>query len=144
MRRNLFLILIMGVLAACSSNKTACTGNCQPGNSINLQKGLDQSRAADQALEASTLKNADANRKNILLAVKELENLRKEMQEMMDKLNVSEADREALKNNVSLEQKDSISYLKNIQYLEKMESVKNRIADIEQLLRGNCDKCGKQ
>jgi hypothetical protein len=39
---------------------------------------------------------------------------------------------------VSDQQKDTMDYLKDIQYKEKMEEVKNRIADIEKFMRENC------
>jgi hypothetical protein len=138
MRRYLFLLIVLAVLAGCSANRYTDETGKQPCNDIDLQKAVDQARAADKAFLDKAMADMNTYRENVFLAIGDLEKLRKEMENLNDRFLITDKQREAMKNMVSDEQKDSMVYLKDIEYKEKMEEVKNRIADIEKFMRENC------
>jgi predicted nucleic acid-binding Zn-ribbon protein len=138
MRKYLFLLLILGVLAACSSNRVVDTEQKKPCNEINLEKAIEQTRAQDKANMYKLQGDLDNYRENIFMAVKELESLRKELEELLNTQSFLNPDRESQKNYVTEDGKDVMEELNSIKYRDKLEQVKNHIADIEKFMRENC------
>lgn len=138
MRRYLFLLLILVVLAACSSNKTAETDKQNPCNEIDLEKHLAQLRAEDKQAMDNLQNNMELYRENVFMAVKDLEELRKEVEKLLNDPEFINPDTEVLKKYVEETGKGLAKEMNSIEYREKMEAVKNRIADIEKFMRENC------
>ena len=138
MKKYLFLLLILVVLAACSSNKTNYQNTETPLNQIDLDKALEQSRADNQQAIDKLNKNLETYRTNLNSGLEELEALRKEFEELLNDPDFINPDTEQLKHYVSDKDKDAAQRLNKIEYKDKLELIKNRIKEIEKYLREDC------
>jgi predicted nucleic acid-binding Zn-ribbon protein len=144
MKKYLFLLLILVVLAACSSNKTADKDNNKDCNEINLEQALEQSRAENQKAVDKLYNDLETYRKNLNSGMDELEALRKEIDAIMNDPDSMYPDTEQLKTYVSDKDKDAARTMNKIEYEDKLEFIKTRIADIEKFMRENCYGFSKQ